>query len=251
MTASAGSPFDVVWGLVAAEPVRPDDKQDLVGWMQRLSRAASRALPATCVGVSVMSNAGHPATIAASDAHCEVVEDLEFTVGEGPCIEAYATGRPVMAPDLSAARVRWPGYAPAAQEHGVQAAFAFPLQIGAARLGVLDIYRDRPGRLSPESVVEALTFADAAMTALLNAQQRSNEGDGTPALDEALDSRFELYQAQGMVKVHLGVSLHESMVRIRAYAYAHSRPLGDVPTTSSRVNSFSRRTRERAPPRGT
>ncbi len=197
--------------------------------MQRLCRAASTALPATGVGVSVMSDQGDPATVAASDPHSATVEDLQFTLGEGPCIDAYNSGSPVMAPDLAvAARVRWPGYGPAAQEHGVQAAFAFPLQIGAARLGALDIYRDQPGSLSPETLVEALTFADAAMTGLLDAQQHSNEDDAAPALDDALDNRFELYQAQGMVAVQLGIGLRESMIRIRAFAYAQNRPLGHV-----------------------
>jgi hypothetical protein len=176
-----------------------------------------------------MASEGHPATVAASDAHSATIEDLQVTVGEGPCIDAYNTGRPVFAPDLAvAARVRWPGYAPAAQEHGVQAAFAFPLQVGAVRLGALDVYRDVPGALSPEAIARALTFADAAMTGLLDAQQRSNEDSDAPTLDDALDNRFELYQAQGMVAIQLGVSLHEAMIRIRAYAYAHNRLLGDV-----------------------
>jgi hypothetical protein len=221
--------FASVWALIEAEPVGPGDKSDVVGWMQRLCRVASRTFPATGVGISVMSRDGEPATVAASDAHSATVEDLQFTLGEGPCLDAYSTGRPVLAPDLTvAARVRWPGYAPAAQEHGVQAAFSFPLQIGAARLGALDIYRDQPGSPSPQTIVQALTFADAAMTGLLNAQQRSNEVNGTPALDDALDNRFELYQAQGMVTVQLGIHLHEAMIRIRAYAYAHDRPLSDV-----------------------
>lgn len=176
-----------------------------------------------------MATAGHPATVAASDVQSASLEDLQFTVGEGPCIDAYRTGSPVSAPDLAvAARARWPGYAPAAQDHGIQAAFAFPLQIGAARLGTLNIYRDRPGSLSGETTAQALTFADAALTGLLNAQQRANEDDGAAALDDALDNRFELYQAQGMVAIQLGVSLHEAMIRIRAYAYAQNSPLSDV-----------------------
>ena len=221
--------FETIWALIEAEPVDPGDKPDVVGWMQRLCRAAARTLPATGVGLSVMSTDGQPATVAASDAHSAIVEDLQFTLGEGPCLDSYSTGRSVFAPDLAvAARVRWPGYAPAAQEHGVQAAFAFPLQIGAARLGALDMYRDQPGSPSRETIVQALTFADAAMTGLLNAQQRSNEGDGSPALDDALDNRFELYQAQGMVAIQLGIALHEAMIWIRAFAYAQNRPLSDV-----------------------
>jgi hypothetical protein len=225
----APTAFDRVWALVSAEAVERDDKPELVGWMQRLCRAAVRALPSTGAAVSIMSLAGGLSTVAASDAQHEVIEDLQFTLGEGPCIDACASGRPVMVADLSGALgTPWPGYASAAQDRGVQATFAFPLQIGAARLGALNIYRSSPGRLSRETVAEALTFADAAMTGLLNAQQRSNESADTPTLDESLDSRFELYQAQGMVKVQLGISLHEAIVRIRAHAFANDRPLGQI-----------------------
>lgn len=221
--------FQSMWALIEAEAVDPADKPDVVGWLQRLCRVASRTLPAAGVGISVMSRGGEPATVAASDAKSATVEDLQFTLGEGPCIDAFSTGRPVFAPDLSvAARVRWPGYAPAAQEHGVQAAFSFPLQIGAARLGALDVYRDQPGSPSAETIVQALTLADVAMTGLLNAQQRSNQSDGPPALDDALDNRFELYQAQGMLAIQLGIPLDEAMIRIRAYAYAQDRALSDV-----------------------
>lgn len=223
------SQFERVWALIDAEPVRPEDKPDVLGWMQRLCRSASTSLPATGVGVSVMPRAAHPATVAASDAQIATVEDLQFTLGEGPCIDAYSTGRPVLAPDLSAAaRDRWPGYAPAAQELGVEAAFAFPLQLGAARLGALDIYRDQPGSPSSEALLQALAFADAAMTGLLNAQLRWNEGKSPSALDDALHNRFELYQAQGMVAIQLGVEIHEAMMRIRAHAYANNRLLSDV-----------------------
>lgn len=227
MTAS-GNPIDV-WAMVSGEPAGADDKPDVVGWLQRLCRAAARALPATGVGVSVMSDHGDPATLAASGPASEVIEDLQFTHGQGPCLDAYSLGRPILTPDLSeAARTRWFGYGPAAHGHGVRAVFSFPLQIGAARLGALDIYRDRPGSLSTEELIQAITFADVAMTGLLNAQQRSGEDDGTPVVDDALNSRFELYQAQGMVKVQLRASLGEAMVRMRAYAYAHNRSLSDV-----------------------
>jgi hypothetical protein len=221
--------FESTWALIEAEAVDPGDKPDVGGWLQRLCRVASRTLPSAGVGISVMSASGEPATVAASDAQSTTVEDLQFTLGEGPCIDAYSTGRPVFAADLSgAARFRWPGYAPAAQEHGVQAAFSFPLQIGEARLGALDVYRLQPGAPSADTIVQALTLADVAMTGLLNAQQRSNQADGTPALDDALDNRFELYQAQGMVAVQLGIPLDEAMIRIRAHAYAQNRALGDV-----------------------
>lgn len=218
--------------LIAEEPARHDDKPDLGGWMQRLCRVATRELSASGVGLSVMSPQGAVTVLAASSPGSEVIEQLQFTMGEGPCLDAYALGRPVLTADLaSASGHQWPGYASAAQEQGVQAVFAFPLQIGEARLGAMDVYRDQAGSLSGPMVNRALAFAAAAMEALLDAPQTGRGvEEGAVALGSALDDggSLALYQAQGMVKVQLDVSLGEAMVRLRAYAYAHDRPLADV-----------------------
>jgi hypothetical protein len=124
--------------------------------------------------------------------------------------------------------LRWPIYAPAVRDEGVLAAFAFPLQVGAARLGVLDLYRDHQGTLSTEELAEALTFADVATTLLLDGQEQAPPGAAAAGLDQALEYRFELYQAQGMVMVQMSVSLVEALVMLRAYAFSHDRDLADV-----------------------
>ena len=220
-----------VWSLVAEEPVLAGDGPALTGWMDRLCRAAARALPASAAGVSVMTAAGDPAVFAASGATASVIEQLQLTCGEGPCQDAYASGRPVLMPDVATALVRWPGYAPAALDHGVQAVFAFPLQVGAARLGALDLYREETGPLSVSALVEGYAFAEAAMSALLNAQDSTGEGAG-PGADvdpgATLGAPLVVYQAQGMVHIQLGITLTEALARLRGYAYAQDRSLTDV-----------------------
>ena len=218
-----------VRALVAREAARPDDQPHVAGSLQRLCRAAARALPASGAGVSVMSLEGVPVTTAASDPRSALVEELQFTVGEGPCLTAYAARRSVLVPDLAeSGGRRWPGYAPAARVHGVQAVFAFVLQVGAARLGVLDVYRGSTGVLSDRSLRAALTFAQVAVEMLLDAQQRAVQDERAPTLDDALSTGFELYQAQGMVMYQLDVTLAEAMSRVRAYAFAHDLGLMEV-----------------------
>jgi GAF domain-containing protein len=158
------------------------------------------------------------------------LEELQFLLGEGPCLDAFASRRPVLVPDLSdGATGRWPGYAPALHDRGVRAVFAFPLQIGAARLGALDIFRDEVGSLTDDQFRDALTFADIAVTTLLDGQARAAPGTAADGLDdEVVGQRAELFQAQGMVAVQLGVSLADALARLRAYAYAEDKALGDV-----------------------
>lgn len=201
----------------------------LNGWLQRLCGAVVRAVPASGAGVSVVDRHGVTGFAAAYDAESEYLEELQFTLGEGPCVDALAGRRPVLEPDVRAgAMARWPMYAPAVLERGVEAVFAFPLQVGAARLGVLDIYRRTPDALEDGALALALTFADVTVSQLLDSQAGLGVGARPVEADEMMSYRTELYQAQGMVMVDLGVPVDEAMVRLRAYAFANGRRLSEV-----------------------
>jgi len=216
--------------LIDDEPPGPRSSSGAAGRLDRLCTALTRTLPATGVGVSLLTadhNGG--GIVAASDGRSRVLEELQFTAGEGPCIDAYATGRPVLMPDLDTQGAgRWPGYAPAARAHGVRAVFAIPLQVGAARAGALDIYRAEAGPLTDDALTRAFTFADVAMGLLVDGQARVGDDRYSPDLDDALAPRLEVYQAQGMVMVDLGVGVDEAMARLRAHAYAVERPIADI-----------------------
>jgi hypothetical protein len=218
-----------VLGLIAGEPAHTGDGTGVVGVLRRLCSTARWSLSVSGVGVTVMAEDGVRGVAAVSEPAYEPIEELQFTLGEGPCLDAFATRRPVLVPELTdGAMRRWPMYAPAVRDQGVHAVFAFPLQIGAARLGVLDVFRATAGPLSADEFRDALTFADVAVTTLLDGQQQAGPGAAADGLDEALGHRAELFQAQGMVSVQLGVSLVEALARIRAYAFAEDRPLGHV-----------------------
>lgn len=213
--------------LISQEGRLEGDRPAVTGWLQRLCRAAVRDLPAMGVGVSLLAEGTEPVNVAASDEASVLVEELQFAMGEGPCVDAYAWRTPVLVPDLDVTAITtWPGYAPAAHQHGVRAVFAFPLQIGAARFGAMDVYRNRPGSLSPTTLSSALTFAEAAVRELLDAGQRP---EGAADLIEDSDGvPYEVYQAQGMVMFQLRVSAGEALARLRAFAYAHDLRLKDV-----------------------
>jgi len=180
-----------------------------------------------------MTTDGVRGVAAFSDPAYAALEEIQFTLGEGPSVEAFALRRPVLEPDLDAASTgRWPGYRAAAQRAGVGAAFSFPLQVGAARLGVLGIHRRSSGDLSPDAVLQGLTFAEVTVETLLDGQERALPGTAPTTLDRtldrALDSQFTVYQAQGMTMVDLGISLADAMARLQAHAYANDRTLQDV-----------------------
>ena len=101
----------------------------MLGLLQRLCAAAVRALSASGAGVSVMTKEGLRGLAVASDQASERIDELQFSLGEGPCMDAFSSSRPVLEPDLSGGgTARWPVYSAAAHAEGVRAVFAFPLQ---------------------------------------------------------------------------------------------------------------------------
>jgi GAF domain/ANTAR domain len=190
----------------------------------------ARTLPVSGVGLALMTDDGPAGTVAASDRGALQLEELQFTLGQGPCVEASRTGHPVLAPDLAGTSARsWPQFVAGAEAAGLRAIFALPLQVGGIRLGVLDLYRDTPGELSPGELAAALSFADAATQLLLDLQAQDTErGIPPPHALAVLDDRAEVHQATGVVSVRAGVSLAQALALLRARAYAEDRPIGDL-----------------------
>jgi hypothetical protein len=185
-----------------------------------------RTLSASGAGLSVVGRDRQHSLLTAADPASERLEELQFVLGEGPCVDAGLSRRPVMVADLGdEGPSRWPAYTSALGEAGVSAVFAFPLQIGAAQLGVLDLFRTRVGHLTASELARALALADEAVGILLDGHDGSGGASG-PA--DVPVGPAELFQAQGMVMVQIGGSLGEAMSRIRAYAYAENRRLIDV-----------------------
>jgi hypothetical protein len=215
--------------LVRSEPGVGDDGSGTPGLLRRLCTAVTHKLPATWAGISLVEEGQVGGTVTGSDSHARRLEGLQFELGEGPCVDAVRTRRPVLEADLGGAGFgRWPGYAPSAYKAGARGVFAFPLQVGAVCVGVLDVYQDRSAPLPADAVGSALGFAHLAMDMLVDGQAEAPDGQVEPDVNELMAPRLEVYQAQGMVMVDLGVSLAEAMALLRAHAFTVGRPLGDV-----------------------
>jgi hypothetical protein len=181
------------------------------------------------VGLSVLSRPGRLEPVYATDPVSKRLDDLQFTVGEGPCIEAFQEAGPVLVADLAAAgsAARWPGLASATVRGDARAVFAFPLQSGAIRVGVLGLYCLSPGRLGPEQLADALRFADVALLTLLDGQAAAARATSRPA-DGLTGDRAEVHQATGMISAQAGVTVEDALIRLRAFAFALDRPVAEV-----------------------
>jgi GAF domain-containing protein len=192
--------------------------------------ACVRAVEAVGAGLSMTRGPDLREPVFATEPISQELEELQFTLGEGPSVDAIHRDEPVLVADLSIAQClrRWPMFAPAATERKIRGMLAIPVRVGAARLGVLDLYWLTAGPLSLEKLAIALAYADALLLLALN-----DRGGVAPDLESfgaggLAEWRTEVHQATGMVSVQLGVDVTEALIRLRAHAYLHDQRLADV-----------------------
>jgi hypothetical protein len=198
--------------------------------LDRVCRGAVEILGIRAAAVILMADRETGSVAASCGPRVDTVEDLQFALGEGPCLTAFHTGVAVLESDLTTARQRWPVFAPAAEEADVRAVFAIPLQIGAIRLGVLYLADDRAGPLAAEALADAYALAQIATVAILDEQAGGYDVlDGT-APHDGWSHRAVVHQATGMVAAQLDVALADALARLRARAFALDRSIYDVST---------------------
>jgi hypothetical protein len=200
------------------------------GWSSvRLCGACPQIVGVSGAAVMLMSGDMPRGSLCTSDEVSELIEDLQYTMGEGPCVDAYQLDLVVAEPDLAdPAERRWPAFTPPVLAAGVRAVFGFPLRAGTVRLGALNLYRDAPGPLTGDQHADALVVADVAARWVLEAQAGAPAGMVAGELEDGADFHFAVHNAAGIVSVREGISVTEALIRLRAHAFSSDRPLAEV-----------------------
>jgi hypothetical protein len=208
-----------------ARVLEPDGELDT----KRLCEVCAEVTGLTGAGIMLMSGGIPRGSVCTTDAVSALIEQLQFELGEGPCVDAYNQDRPVFEPDLARpTSPRWLAFTGPAVEAGARAVFGFPLQVGAVRLGALNLYRDTAGGLSDAEHADALLLASITAQALLLLQADAPAGAIAAELEANADFQYVVHQASGMVAAQLSVSLGLALVRLRAHAFGNDRALTEV-----------------------
>jgi ANTAR domain len=204
--------------------------------------AAADSLCEACVmlfeidaaAISLIFSGVTSGTLGSSDAAARAYDELQFTIGEGPCLDSVATRAPVLEPDLAKPNsVRWPLYRPALLDHKIRGVFAIPVVLAGEFVGALDLFRVRPGELPVDQLAGAVVAAELAGAPLLDVMHSDLQAAvNDPASDAWADlnalGRTEVSQATGMLVAQLEVDPAEALVRLRAHAYATNRSATEV-----------------------
>jgi hypothetical protein len=196
--------------------------------------ACVELLPVSGAAISLMFEGASRGTFGSSGELSRRLDELQFTYGEGPCLDAVAGDCPVLVADLAAdGATRWPAFTDAVLQAGVRAVFALPVSIAAVPVGAIDFFCREPGALDPQRLEVGLRAAELAALPLLDLMgaacdwtDLADGGTGWPEL--ASLERVEVYQATGMIVAQLDINPAEALVRLRAYAFAHSQTASEV-----------------------
>jgi GAF domain-containing protein len=203
---------------------------------EQVCRACVEGLDIDGASMSILTASVARETLWVSDATASLLEELQFSFGEGPCMQAATTGRAVMVADLndSLDAASWPAFAAAVLEQSnVRALFVVPLHWGVINLGVLDLYRVAPGGLSQDQCRDLIAATNLAALMMLELRTDPDDSLGlhdsdAPWLDPTLSSHTEIHQATGMVIAQLNIRATDALARLRGHAFSHQRLLLDV-----------------------
>ncbi|TDL03179.1 ANTAR domain-containing protein [Mycolicibacterium obuense] len=214
--------------LAAVDGHRGSDAAD------RLCAACVMLFDIDAAAISLVFDGAATGTLGSSGSDARSFDELQFTLGEGPCLESVAQCSPVIVTDLAdPAEQRWPVYGRAMLDLRIRGVYAMPVVVAGEYVGALDLFRALPGQLSGEQLAGAISAAELAgipVLDLLDADMNAavNDPDSSAWSEMNALTRAEVSQATGMLVAQLGIDPAEALLRLRAHAYAVGRPATDV-----------------------
>jgi hypothetical protein len=201
----------------------------------KLCESCVAVLDVDAAAISLFAGGTNSGTLGVSSPPARIYDELQFTLGEGPCLDSVQHGAPVLVDDLAESpAVRWSAYAPALLSRDVHSVFAIPVEVAGEYLAALNLFRAQPGPLDTGHLAAAMAVAELAAVPILDVLDQSyvdgsvdgSDVDASTELDALI--RVEVTQATGMLIAQLDVGPAEALVRLRAHAYAENRSATDV-----------------------
>lgn len=200
-----------------------------VGAADRLCEACVSLLDIDAAAISMVFDGANSGTLGVSGPHARGYDELQFTFGEGPCLDSVAAREPVLVGDLADPNdPRWPAYRPAMLARQIRGISALPVVVAGEYIGALDLFRVQPGRLDAEQLAGALIAAELAELPFLDVfsgdmHAAANDPDSPAWVEMSSLARAEVSQATGMLVAQLDIEPAQALVRLRAHAYATNR----------------------------
>jgi GAF domain-containing protein len=204
------------------------DEFDIVDLLSVLSDRCVDVLDIAAAGIMLATPDGQLRAMSSSNEAMRVVELFELQSEEGPCLDCFRSGQPVVNQDLTTANQRWPNFAPVAVAAGFLAADSLPMRLRGNVIGALNLFRTETGSLTDDDVLVAQALADIATIAILQNRNTVAVTEVNAQLSTALSSRILVEQAKGIIAERRRISVDEAFSQLRRHARNHNLRLVDV-----------------------
>ncbi|MFD7157315.1 GAF and ANTAR domain-containing protein [Kribbella sp. NPDC059898] len=201
---------------------------DIIEFLDRLTARCTELLDVAACGILLVDHHGALNLVAASSEQARLVELVQLQNLEGPCLDAFTTGRPVQYADLRDGGSPWQSFAVAAVEAGYLSVQALPMRLRDTTLGAVNLFSEELGPLSTETVVLGQALADAATIGILHQRALARQEVVTEQLQNALNSRILIEQAKGYLSHSLSIGTDQAFAVLRTYARSTNRRLTEV-----------------------
>jgi GAF domain-containing protein len=201
--------------------------QSVDTFLVELARLAATGVhPSASCGITARRD-GQPITVASSDERAELVDEVQYGVDSGPCLEALRSGMVMDVPDLRA-ETRWPEYRAHACQHGIRSSLSFPLAVDGSTVGALNLYGFVPHAFAAPVRQQAETFAVQAAAGLTLVLRNVAQAQESEQLEQALASRTIIDQALGILMAQQRCSADEAFALLRAHSQNNNQKLREV-----------------------
>ncbi|MFC6083653.1 ANTAR domain-containing protein [Sphaerisporangium aureirubrum] len=201
---------------------------DVIDFLQALAEHAVEIFEVDAAGILLADQRGALMRVAASSQEVRLLELFQLQEEEGPCLDCFRGGAPVMCADLSADPSMWPRFSATAHEIGFSAVHAFPLRLRGQVLGTMGLFNTLAGELPQDTTSVAQALADVATIGILNERTLREQQAVTEQLQYALNSRVVIEQAKGMLAERSKINVGDAFTVLRKYARDHNRTLSSV-----------------------
>ena len=201
---------------------------DIVDLLQTLVENCRDILDITAAGILLADGSGQLEVVASTSEASNLVEIMQVDAHEGPCLDAFTTGKAVAVPDVDADPSRWPQFRNEARKQGFRGVFALPLHLRKEVIGTLNLLRAELGEMSARDLRAAQALADVATIGILHERTLNDSNTVQAQLQKALHSRVAIEQAKGFVAQRHSISTDEAFDLIRRHARNHQMYIGDV-----------------------
>jgi GAF domain-containing protein len=225
---------------------------DLMEFLHMLTERCVELLEVDAAGLLLADGRGALQLVAASTEQARLAELFQIQNDEGPCLDSYRTGLPVIIADIAAAdaAARWPRFAAAAVDMGFANVHAIPMRLRDQVIGTLNLFGSAPDGLDPAVARVARALVDVATIGILQERATREQELVAGQLQVALNSRVIIEQAKGILSERLRMTPGQAFITLRHYSRDNNRPLtqlaGDVISGTASITASAARPRPAA-----